>query len=165
MTVLSNSDLQNLCAYLVNVDKYYWNECNWFLNDIYQTGCRSMELFRIERWSIIDEDYLQLTPFKGNYNRTFLASDFSSNFVAAVASQIKPYNGLTLRQLMFLINRYSYYPQIYHHDKPIDAYLFRYNRVKQLKEAGYTDSYVQSYFGWLSVSMVSKYNNAELYYI
>jgi hypothetical protein len=165
MTVLSNENLDNLCKSLRDYDDYYWYQTNDFLRDLYYTGCRSQELFKINRWSITDENTCQLIPFKSNNNRRFTSSLLSGNFIGSIMEQKKPYSGLTLRQLMFQVNRRNIYGQIFVDGKEMDAYIFRYNKVKLMVADGVAISDIQDFFGWTSSAMVFKYANAELYYI
>lgn len=164
MSVLSDDDLLKLVIYIIEYPDYYYKECNWFANDIAVSGCRSNELFAVERWSFGTDGELILSPFKGNNSRIFDPSEFSENFTNAVFNQIKPYTILTLRQLMYQINRVNAYGQLYVETKPIDAYLFRYNRVKLYYDDGYTKTEIQSFFGWTNLSMVDTYLNAVIEY-
>lgn len=165
MTVLTNEQLDDLCLLLKNYDSYYWSECNIFLDDLYYTGCRSQELFRINRWFVSGVNTVGLLPFKGNNTRTFFDDFLSVNLNEAIVNQVKPYNGLTLRQLMFEINRVNPYGQIYVEDKPMDAYIFRYNAVKKMVADGIDYDEIKDFFGWTTTAMINQYNSAQLYYI
>lgn len=165
MTILTNEQLNDLCLRLKDYDSYYWFQCKDFLNDIYYLGCRSEELFNISRWQRLNESTVELLPFKGNLPRTIWAGYLSESLINAIDNNVKPYSGLTLRQLMFQINRVNSYGQIYVQNKPMDAYIFRYNRVKQMVADGIHVDEIKEFFGWTTTAMVYQYNSAQLYYI
>lgn len=165
MNILTDEQLKELCLLLKNYDGYYWSECNVFLEDLHFTGCRSQELFNINRWRVIGADAVELLPFKNNNKRMFNPLSLSSNLNESIANQVKPYNGLTLRQLMFEINRVNPYGQIYVESKPMDAYIFRYNAVKKMVAGGMGYDEIKEFFGWTTTAMINQYNSAKLYYI
>lgn len=165
MNVLTNEQLNDLCLTLKNYDAYYWYQCVDFLNDIYYLGCRSEELFDISRWYRYNESTVAFMPFKGNIERVVFAGYLSEKFLYAIDNQVKPYSGLTLRQLMFQVNRVNPYGQIYVQSKPMDAYIFRYNRVKQMVDAGIDYGEIREFFGWTTNAMINQYYSAQLYYI
>ena len=165
MNVLTDEQLKELCLLLKDYNGYYWSECNIFLDDLHYTGCRSQELFNIQRWFSFGSDTYGLYPFKANNVRSIYGGYLSSNLKTAIVNQIKPYNGLTLRQLMFEINRVNPYGQIYVQSKPMDAYIFRYNAVKKMVADGVDYDKIREFFGWTTNAMINQYNSAKLYYI
>lgn len=164
MNILSDADLLILIDTLVAYDGYYFSECNDLANDLAVTGCRPNELFTISRWAPSTESEFLLYPSKGNNTRLISLLDLSESFIAAVLGQKKPYNGLSFRQLMMQINRVNYIGQLYVSTKPIDAYMFRYNLVKQYANSGLSDSEIVAKMGWTNIGMVGIYKNAVLQY-
>lgn len=164
MVILSDVELNELCVYLRDYDNYYWFQTREFLRMQYNTGCRSRELFEISRWSIRDDGLVSLMPFKNNNERTFAPELFTDSFIENIVSQTKPFSGLTLRQLWFQVQKVFPFPDVKCNDKVMDAYLFRYNRVRLMRGSGLSFDEIKKQFGWKSNDMAPRYASAALYY-
>ena len=160
---MTDSELDALCNYLASASYVYYPIATSFFSDLYNTGCRPMELLLVERWQYISSAQILLTPLKGNDIRDFTESELSTNLVFAIQNQIKPYHGLSLRQLESVLQKIIPVLKPQTIDKSAISYIFRYNKAKQLKAAGYNDAQLMSIFGWSSTAYASLYTARTIY--
>jgi hypothetical protein len=163
MIPLPDDDLEALCSFLSTASYIYYPVATDYFSDLYSTGCRPKELLAPNRWTYNSPTDIELIPLKGNATRYFTASDLSSSLLFAIINQVLPYNGLTYRQLKAVLQHIIpvLLPQTA--DKSAIDYIFRYNKVKQLKAAGKTDAEVQAIFGWINTAFVTLYNTQSLF--
>jgi hypothetical protein len=160
MVPLTNEELRQLCEYLSTASYIYYPVATDFFRDLYKTGCRPNELLQVERWNYISDSEIILTPLKDNLPRAFIAADLSPSLLFAIQNNIKPYQSLTsvMKKILPLV-------KIQTIDKSAIDYMFRYNKVKTLKDQGESDSEIQSRFGWTNALLPSLYGARIVYRI
>ena len=163
MVPVSNEELEQLCNYLSTASYIYYPIATSFFYDLYKTGCRPNELLEIERWSYIDASHIELAPLKGNLTRSFTAADLSENLVFSIVNQVAPYQGLTLRQLTSVMKKILPLIKIQTIDKSAIDYMFRYNKVKSLKDNGDTYTQITEKFGWNNEALAIGYYERIIY--
>jgi hypothetical protein len=148
MPVITSSQLDFLCSFLVNATYPYYPVTQSFAADLYNTGCRPNELLFPTRWSYISDEEIILQPLKNNLPRYFKKVDLSISLFNGVINQVSPYNNLSLRQLQY--NFYNVLPVNFVGtvDKSAIAYIFRYNYVRKLHDEGLTDNDILYLMGW-----------------
>lgn len=154
---ITNTELQQLCTYLTTQSYIYYPISTSFFKDLFSTGCRPNELLQVSRWAYITPSQILLTPLKGNTTRTFTEFDLSQNLIYAIINQIKPYQGLSLRQLTSVLKKILPVPQVKTNNKSAIDYMFRYNFVKFLMNVGYTGAQVQAIMGWNTAYIYTNY--------
>lgn len=162
MELLTNRQLNDLCSFLSTANYVYYPVATDFFLDLFNTGCRPNELVAVNRWSIAGNGTVQLMPLKGNDFRTFEVAEISPSLLFAIQYQIPPYDGLSLRQLQSVLKKIIPYLRPATVLKSAIAYIFRYNRVKQMSEAGKSVAGIQSSFGWSNPLMVTGYSNSVI---
>lgn len=162
-TEINDTELNELCGYLTAQTYSYFPIAKSFIEDLFSTGCRPNELIDVTRWNFISENEIILSPLKSNYNRSFTSSQLSDSLLFAIENNIKPYDGLTLRQLESIIKKILPMVQVGTESKSAIAYIFRYNFVKQLHESGVTDNAIKDVMGWSSILLASSYYLKVLY--
>jgi site-specific recombinase XerD len=130
---------------------------------LFNTGCRSSEPLKITNWSINGAGQIVLQPFKGNNQRIFDISEIPSRFITAIQDQKPYFDFYSVAKFRYVFNKYATKTQIYVENKSMDMYIFRYNKVKQLRQAGLTKAEIQTFFGWTNSGIVDEYLNADLY--
>lgn len=154
---LTDEKLNELCVYMTQQSYIYYPVQQFFLSDLYTTGCRPRELLMVNRWTYISAANIQLQPLKGNNTRTFTAADISDELEFAIINQVRPYQGLSLRQLTSVTKKILPVPQVQTIEKSAVDYLFRYNYVKQLHLSGMSDADITLKMGWISPLLASAY--------
>jgi len=165
MVPITTEELEQLCNYLSTATYIYYPVATSFFFDLYKTGCRPNELLQSDRWQYINDDQIILQPLKDNLPRYFTSSQLSGDLIFAIQHQVKPYQGLTLRQLTSVMKKILPLVKIQTIDKSAIDYMFRYNRVKQSFAAGETDAEIQSKFGWTNALLPSLYGARIVYRI
>ena len=163
MVPVSNEELEALCNYLSTASYIYYPIATSFFHDLYVTGCRPNELLQIDRWTYIDTDHIELVPLKDNLTRSFTQSELSSDLVFSIIHQVAPYQGLTLRQLTSVMKKILPLIKIQTIDKSAIDYMFRYNKVKSLKDNGNTYPQITEKFGWNNEALAIGYYERVIY--
>src|SRR3569832_2068547 len=154
---ITDTELDQLCYYLTQTPYIYYPDTQIFLTDLYNTGCRPNELLEIARWNYISPSQIELTVEKQGTLRIFTESDLSSNLLFAIQNSIAPYSSLTLRQLTWVEKKILPVPQVQTADRSAITYIFRYNYVKKLHNAGKTDAEIRDIMSWSSLFEPSIY--------
>ena len=159
MTALTDAQLETLCVLLKNSSPSFYPSAAVFLNDLYVTGCRPEELLKIELWDLFSEapNIMKLQPLKGNSQRLILQSDLSAEWINDWENAQKPYGGLSKRQLNYATELVNPAGVMVVGDRDTVTYIYRYNRVNQLKNSGSTWPEIQEYFGWFNPTMPYSY--------
>lgn len=161
--LLTDSELDNLCLYLTQTPYIYYPQTQTFLTDLYNTGCRPNELLEIGRWLYVDASHIYLTVEKQGTTRIFTTADLSSDLLFAIQNLADPYGSLTLRQLTWVEKKILPVIQVQTIDKSAITYIFRYNYVKKLHNAGKTDAEIRSIMSWSATFEPSIYYDADIY--
>jgi hypothetical protein len=165
MTKLKVAELQQLCERLSQQPQPYYNEVSNFLKDSMFTGCRPNELIEIWRWSpkIGSDSKFILVPEKGNAEREILKAGLSANFQSSVINQTNPYKGLSLRQIQISTMKINPAGKMVVGDRNCNTYIYRYNKVCQMRLAGTSWEDIQKFFGWFNPTMPFSYAEREIF--
>lgn len=165
MTIITDLELKNICDNLLNAPNYYNDDMNRCLNVIHEFGLRTNEIFQPnDKFSIDSNLNVIIDTFKGSNPRVLDRSLFDSVFYSRIQNNIAPVQFMRHSVINYYIRQVNY-PKIYYSgNQEITTYLFRYNRIRQMKIQGFTNQQITSYFGWVSNSIVLSYLNNEIYY-
>lgn len=163
--LLTDEQLQELCNYLSETSYIYYPIATSFFMDLYKTGCRPMELLTMSRWNYIGPTQIELTPEKGNNIRTFTEADLSEDLLFSIINQVRPYEALSLRQLTSVLKKILPVIQVTTDVKSAIDYMFRYNKVKTLHNAGQTDLQIATTFGWSTPLLSASYYGMAIFSI
>lgn len=163
MPILSYTDLNNVCIQALTTRPYYPPVYNYFLTDLYNTGCRPNEITNKARWTSLSPTTFQLQPLKGNGYRYINSSDLSTPFINWITGASQDYEYCTYTKMKGIWRNNATIGQIFKDQKEMDLYCFRYRYVKALSLSGYSDIDIQAIMGWTELSMVDSYVNAVLY--
>jgi hypothetical protein len=161
---IDNTQLRTIAQFIQQYTPPFYNEVTMFVSDLYVTGCRPQELLQTNRWtqSIIDSDYWTLTPEKNNDTREIQKSILSDNLTFAIENQIRPYNDLTQRQLEYSIQQINPVARLFADTKIIIAYLYRYNKVREMLDDGITQNEISTAFGWIAPTILASYTTKQI---
>jgi hypothetical protein len=163
MYLIDNNQLNSLCNYLARTTYIYYPVAINFNKDLLHTGCRPEEVLTIGLWTYISSVAIELQPLKGNGTRTFIESDLTPGLVFAIQNNIKPYEGLTLRQLESVNKKILPVATVGTSAKSAISYIFRYNYIKQLYIQGYSDAAITAKMGYALDSVTVGYRTRLLY--
>ena len=163
MIPFTGYQLDNMLVDLIATPYVYYPIANEFFQDMYVTGMRPVEAVTISKWTYISPTTIILQPAKGNSIRTFIEAELTPNFVFAIQNQIKPYEGLTVRQLSSVTKKLLPVPEVTVNEKSIIDYMFRYNRVQMMAKGGASDTAIQTAFGWSSPLLAGSYRTAPIF--
>lgn len=165
MTQISNDELTRICQFLTLADPPFYPLVSQYLADMYVTGCRAEEPLAFDRWTwnSPDADHVTLDPFKLSHDRTFKKTMLSESLLFAIENQVKPYGNLSLRQLEYSMRQVSPFGTASLTDRYIIAYIFRYFKVRDLLNDGWTQAEINTWFGWNNPAMSERYTDAELF--
>lgn len=163
--LVTDNELDLLCQWLSQQTYIYYPVATDFILDLYNTGCRPMELLTQGLWNYVSSTDIELTPLKGNNTRTFTEAELSNGLVYAIQNDIRPYNALSLRQLTSVMKKIITWFKLETADKSAIDYAFRYNKVKQLHNAGNSDATIQTIFGWIEPAMPASYYSQDLFIV
>jgi hypothetical protein len=164
-TLINNNELLRICQYLTLVAPPFYLEVTNYLNDLYVTGCRATEplLFNRWTWNTPTADEVTLTPLKLSHDRTFKKGMLSDSLLFAIENQVKPYGGLSLRQIEYSMRQVSQFGTVQLTDRNTIAYIYRYYKVRDLLNDGLSQAEVNTLFGWNNPTMSERYTDADLY--
>lgn len=163
MYPVTDTQLNTLANYLSSTTYIYYPGQIQFLQDLKNTGARPNEILDTTRWTYINDSDIRLQPFKGNSTRYFINTDLSFSLYWSIYFQVKPYEGLTLRQLESVTKKILPVSEIYGNNKSAISYLFRYNYVRQLYIGGMSDSDIAIKMGWSGPTLSVSYRSVPIY--
>lgn len=162
------TELENqLRAFILEVNTYSQYYSNAFLL-LYLTGCRPLEIFDAQRWSIFEDEYVLLQPAKGNNIRVLPFNLFPPGYVTSIYSSKIQSSYLSRSTLERYFYKYFYARPTFIYDSenfnPIGLYLFRHFRMKEkYNELGNVEA-VSDFFGEVDHKNTASYIFSQLYY-
>lgn len=163
MRIINDTELNELLLEAISSKHHHWSATKYYLQDLYNTGCRSKELLDTSKWKVLPT-VVQLTTSKTEAIRTFPKDLLSPIFIYSVENAVLPYDWLTYDQLTREFRKVMRIHPIWSGDRIADTYLYRYNRARlMMKESGNLLT-VMDFFGWYSPTIASKYITTPLTY-
>lgn len=161
--VITDSQLNELLRELIETANCYYAFSHSYFEDLYYTGCRSMEPLLPGRWKFIN-DKIILSTLKTEAIRFFDPAQLSHSLKNSIDDGLPSYGGLTYDQFTAEFRKYIKLHPIYCGNRIADTYLFRYNRAKQIMTETNDLVKVQEFFGWQSLDTANRYVTQELHY-
>ena len=161
--VISTSELNEILLELIESAETYYSQSHSYFEDMYYTGCRSIEPLLIDRWKYLNGNVI-LSTVKTEAIRFFKTTELSHDLLQSIDDTLPPYGGLTYDQLTAEFRKYIKLHPIYCGNRVADTYLFRYNRAKQLFYETNDLVKVQEFFGWQSLDTANRYVTQKLVY-
>lgn len=174
MTLLSLSEIDNICRYLSGQTCTLWP--GWqpiseifdtYLQDIflnlYKTGLRFSEIQEANRWSIIDANNLEVDTAKGSNDRSFSKSELTTYFFDKIQAEASPYDICRYDTSLYYIRRALHTHKITIGDKPLRTHIFRYHKAKDMYDKGKSESEIQTYLGEVDIRNAQTYIHADIY--
>lgn len=130
-------------------------------------GCRVQELFNAERWRIVSNSVLMLTPQKKNNVRVLQLADIgftdANDFRVTLADIGRLPNRQYERALSQIIrekNLWRLYEDGFSHPS---THLFRHVKIKELFALGFDKSYIATWIGEKNADNLDYYLNSQYY--
>lgn len=162
------SELENqLRSFILEVNTFsqYYSDAFRLL---YLTGCRPLEIFDAQRWSVFDDLYVLLQPAKGNNIRVLPFDSFPAGYVSSIyAGKIQSsYLSRSTLERYFYKYFYSRPTFILNAEafNPIGLYLFRHYAMKEKYHEFESIEDVSEYFGEVDGKNTENYIFSQLFY-
>jgi len=163
MQVITNKELNSsLLEFLGGLD-YYYPATKTIFQLLYDKGFRSIEVNDLQRFTIVNENQIRFKPAKNNNYRTFLISDFPSDFIAAIRNHSPKYISISCNTMRYTFNNLYKYRKVFSGDKEISLHLFRYNFCRKLLDSGETREQISEKLGEIDLSNLDSYLFADIY--
>lgn len=127
-------------------------------------GCRVQELFQTDRWKVLSETTVQITPQKGNAIRVLQFADIGSadryDFAATLADIGRLPNRQYERYFSLLVKQkglWRLYEDGFAHPS---THMFRHVKIKELSAAGFDKGYIATWIGEKNIDNLDYYLNS-----
>jgi len=163
MQVITNQELNSsLLEFLEGLNRFYPATKPLF-QLLYNKGFRSIEVNDLQRFTIVNENQIRFKPAKNNHYRTFLISDFPSDFIAAIRNNSPKYISISCNTMRYTFNNLYKYRKVFSGDKGISLHLFRYNFCRKLYDSGESCEQIGMRLGEIDLSNLDSYLFADIY--
>ena len=163
MQVITNRELNStLLEFLEGLD-YFYPATKPLFQLLYDKGFRSIEVNDLQRFTIDNENQIRFKPAKNNNYRTFLISDFPSDFIAAIRNHSPKYISISCNTMRYTFNNLYKYRKVFSGNKEISLHLFRYNFCRKLLDSGSTREQISEKLGEIDLSNLDSYLFADIY--
>lgn len=163
MQVITNQELNSSLLEFLEGLSYYYPATKTIFQLLYDKGFRSVEVNDLQRFTIVSETELRFKPAKNNRYRTFLVSDFPSDFIAAIRNHSPKYISISCNTMRYTFNNLYKYRKVFSGDKEISLHLFRYNFCRKLLDSGETIEQIAGKLGEIDLSNLDSYLYADIY--
>jgi site-specific recombinase XerD len=163
MQIITNKELNStLLKFLEGLD-YYYPATKPLFQLLYNKGFRSIEVNDLQRFTIVSETELRFKPAKNNNYRTFLISDFPSDFIVAIRNKSPKYISISCNTMRYTFNNLYKYRKVFSGKKEISLHLFRYNFCRKLYDSGESCEQIGARLGEIDLSNLDSYLFADIY--
>lgn len=163
MQIITNQELNStLLEFLEGLD-YYYPATKPLFQLLYNKGFRSIEVNDLQRFTIVSGTELRFKPAKNNRYRTFLISDFPSDFIAAIRNKSPKYISISCNTMRYTFNNLYKYRKVFSGNKEISLHLFRYNFCRKLYDSGESSEQIGARLGEIDLSNLDSYLFADIY--
>lgn len=158
------SQLRSFVLEVKNISQYYSDAFLLMFN----TGCRPLEIFDAQRWSVFEDDYVLLQPAKGNKIRVLPFNSFPAGYVSSIYAGNIQSSFLSRSTLERFFYKYFYARPTFIFDSenfnPIGLYLFRHFRMKKEFIGFGSVEAVSGFFGEVDHKNTENYIFSQLFY-
>ena len=163
MQVITNKELNStLLEFLEGLD-YFYPATKPLYQLLYNKGFRSIEVNDLQRFTIVNENQIRFKPAKNNNYRTFLISDFPSDFIVAIRNKSPKYISISCNTMRYTFNNLYKYRKVFSGNKEISLHLFRYNFCRKLYDSGESCEQIGARLGEIDLSNLDSYLFADIY--
>ena len=121
--VISTSELNEILLELIESAETYYSQSHSYFEDMYYTGCRSIEPLLIDRWKYLNGNVI-LSTVKTEAIRFFKPSKLSHDLLASIDDTLPPSNGLKYVQITAEFRKYINLNPIYCGYILTDSFIF-----------------------------------------
>jgi len=163
MQIITNQELNSSLLKFLEGLSYYYPATKTIFQLLYDKGFRSIEVNDLQRFTIVNENQIRFKPAKNNNYRTFLISDFPSDFIAAIRNHSPKYISISCNTMRYTFNNLYKYRKVFSGNKEISLHLFRYNFCRKLLDSGETNEQIAEKLGEIDLSNLDSYLFADIY--
>ena len=162
--VIDSIVLDNLLSDIVYNNSKMNLDFSVYIELLYLSGCRANDALEFNRWQLLANSSVLLTPQKGNNLRSFGASELPILFYNSLVDNENIFEYLSYPKVLYyldeLLNKYDF--RII--KKRCTNHLFRHNYAKLLKNDGFTDIEIKDKLGEKNLSSAMQYINSSITY-
>lgn len=162
MAIITPAQLDQICLVTLenSTSGLQWvSDC---LTQMYLTGCRPADMFRMNAWSFVSDFDLQLLPSKKNLPRYFPIFQWPIYCLELIEAGLPPFYPYSARRLLMYYKRLTPIPFLICGAKDIETYIFRHNYIKQLYIQGASVSDISTLLGYSSDTVTLGYINSVI---
>ena len=163
MQAITNQELNSSLLEFLEGLNYFYPATKPLFQLLYNKGFRSIEVNDLQRFTIVSETEIRFKPAKNNRYRTFLISDFPSDFIAAIRNHSPKYISISCNTMRYTFNNLYKYRKVFSGDKEISLHLFRYNFCRKLLDSGETYVQIAEKLVEIDLSNLDSYLYADIY--
>lgn len=163
MTILTPTQINNVCLQVVNSTSDYNDYLHSCLHVMYITGCRCGEVANLNLWKHTNPNKVSWQTIKRGGIRSINTSELPSFYVNFIDNP--PASGFisSKRNIRSAFDIFSPYQAIWTLDKQISSHLFRHNRMKQLYADGWSIDDITAWFAVGANEVSDYYINSVIY--
>lgn len=147
MRVLTLEELEQATAvFMERVVIYNPIQASIYQNQI-NLGCRFNDVYKLEKWQIVNSLTVSLRPQKNNSLRVFNKSDLDFMLLDQLENEYNYYSKTSYSDAISVFFRMFPYPRIKVKNKFVKTHVFRHIKAKQLKRDGMSDNDIRLFLG------------------
>ncbi len=157
MAILTNAKIKEACEFVVAASGKY-QRLQWIAyNTMLRTGCREGEIVDLWRWRLTNVGTYVMKTEKSGADRTFEAVNLPIEYREWISERTTGIAPTSTDRLRSAFRQMVPYGNLTVGNKGISTHLFRYNYIRQLKEAGYGIPELKVIMGLTSTKVVTGY--------
>lgn len=160
--ILTNAQVNTCCQTIISNASFQDALLFDLFTNYYQTGLRARELLEYSRWSLTFDNKFLVQTEKGSESRLFSMDELTERFVSLMLEGHEPYEYNSFSTVNLYFQRFLPYAYVRHHSKNLGVCLFRHNKIKIMKDGGYTFEQIRDYIGEVNINNVLGYYNSEI---
>jgi integrase len=171
---LTTAQINNVCRRCANLSHTWPAEyptpdliLDYYLIDLfenlYNTGLRFYELFTLTRWGELPDNQFRCSTLKNSNPRIFKEPELTPYFVQSIRNDSNPYDMCRYNTTVRWFKEVTQPLQISLEDYGLSTHIFRHNKVKQLRESGWTTQQVSDYLGEVDDNNTEGYNRSLIF--
>jgi hypothetical protein len=160
---LTISEINFACAAAVVVAEDLPSHMHDVYSLLLRGGFRYIEVFELDRWSLVSPGNWEIQTAKGGAIRDYLETNIPTFYLSCLESSMLTFDYCRYSTFNRTLRRtFIDYP-IMVDDKNCTSHIFRHNRVKQLYSQGQTIQQISDYLGEIDNRNTEGYINSRLF--
>ena len=162
--LITDSELDNVCIDIIDSIKVYDVLYSEVCVLLYVSGCRCNDVLERNRWKLLLDNRLELTPQKNNNKRYFNQEEVTEYWYSSFLLDVDCFFDIDYRKFNYYLEMSlnKYYLMTF--SKRISTHIFRHNFARKLKLQGLTDNQIKDRLGEKQLSSAQKYIYSQIFW-